>query len=154
MLVDGRQSARALAVQRGVQRRFVAQGLVALPEVTLANGRRADLVALDRAGLVHIVEIKSSVEDYRTDRKWPEYRLFCDRFSFATLPDVPEDIFPAEAGLLVADAYGAHELRAAPLHPLPAATRKALLVRLARLATARLLALEDPDMALDAEGMG
>lgn len=48
--------------------------------------------------------------------------------------DSPAEILPGEAGLLVADAFGAERLREAPRHPLPAATRKALTLRLARTA--------------------
>ena len=52
-------------------------------EVSLANGRRADVAAVAASGEIWIVEIKSSVEDFRTDQKWPEYRDYCDRLFFA-----------------------------------------------------------------------
>ena len=58
---DGRQSERALAIRRGVCRRMRAERLAVIPEVTLNSGRRADLVALSAAGLITIVEIKSSI---------------------------------------------------------------------------------------------
>ena len=48
-------------------------------ELPLASGRRADLVALRHDGEIWIVEIKSSIEDFRVDQKWPDYRLHCDR---------------------------------------------------------------------------
>ena len=41
-------------------------------EVTLANGRRADVLAIGRNGEIWIVEIKSSIADFRADQKWPE----------------------------------------------------------------------------------
>lgn len=141
-LIDGRQSARAMLVRRGVQRLLTDMRAHVLPELCLASGRRADLVAVTRSGDIWIIEIKSSVEDFRVDRKWPEYRLFCDRFFFATHPDVPASIFPDEAGFILSDGYGAELLREAPEHRLAAATRKALMLRIARAGASRLLAAE------------
>ncbi|MGL4243126.1 MAG: MmcB family DNA repair protein [Beijerinckiaceae bacterium] len=149
--VDGRQSERALSVRRGVLRLLASLDLYAHPEVTLRSGRRADLVAASRTGEVWIIEIKSSIEDFRVDRKWPEYRAFCDRLYFATLPDVPEAIFPEDAGLIVADGYAGAVVRDAPQHALPAATRKALLARLARIGAARWSALADPGFMVPEE---
>ena len=143
---DGRQSPTARAVQRGVLRHLAARGIVGITEFSLASGRRADILALDGRGEIAIIEIKSSVQDFRTDGKWPEYRAFCDRLLFAVPLDFPVDILPEETGLLVADAFGAEMLRDAPRHALPAATRKALTLRLARTAANRLAALYDPDL--------
>ena len=109
-----------------------------LPELAFENGRRADVVALCPKGRITIVEVKSSIADFRADTKWPDYRHWCDALLFATLADVPVDIFPDDAGLLIADAYGAHELRPAPEHPLPAARRRKVHVRFARASALRL----------------
>lgn len=141
-LEDGRQSQRALDVRRGVQRLLLNMGHTMLPEVTLVSGRRADLVALTAKGEFWIVEIKSSIEDLKVDRKWPEYRAFCDRLFFATLADVPMEIFPEDCGFIVSDSYGAEILREAPTHALSPASRKALLLRFARSGAQRLLAAE------------
>jgi hypothetical protein len=141
-LIDGRQSERAMIIRRGVQRLLAEMGAHVLPELSLASGRRADLVGLTRQGDIWIIEIKSSVEDFRTDRKWPEYRLHSDRFFFATHPEVPAEIFPEECGFILSDGYGAEILREAPEHRLPPATRKALMLRIARACSARLLAAE------------
>ena len=141
-LVDGRQSQRALMVRRGVQRLFLQMGATLIPELCLVTGRRADLVALMKNGDIWIIEIKSSIEDFRVDRKWPEYRLFSDRFFFATHPEVPADIFPEECGFILSDGYGAEILRDAPEHRLTAPTRKALTLRMARTGAARLMAAE------------
>jgi hypothetical protein len=141
-LLDGRQSERALVIRRGVQRLLRSMGAHVLPELCLSTGRRADLVALTRGGDVWIIEIKSSVEDFRVDRKWPEYRLHCDRFFFASHPDVPGEIFPDECGFILSDGYGAEIMRDAPEHRLAAATRKALMLRVARAGAARLTAAE------------
>ncbi|HEX9906221.1 MAG TPA: MmcB family DNA repair protein [Propylenella sp.] len=142
---DGRQSERALAIRRGVCRRLRAEGLALIPEVTLRSGRRADLVALAGDGSITIVEIKSSIDDFRTDGKWQDYCLHADHFYFATDPHVPANIFPQEAGLIVADPYGAEILRPSVCVKLPAATRKEMLIRVARAGALRLHDLEDPD---------
>jgi hypothetical protein len=144
---DRRQSERALAIRRGVCRRLRAAGLALIPEVTLRSGRRADLVALGGDGAITIIEIKSSVEDFRADAKWRDYLFHADRFYFATGPQVPTEIFPLEAGLIVADPYGAEILREPDCVKMPAATRKEMLIRIARAGAHRLHDLEDPDCA-------
>jgi hypothetical protein len=141
---DGRQSPHALSVARGVGRLVRARGFAVVAELPLATGRRADIVALGPGGDIWIVEIKSSVEDFRVDRKWPDYRLSCDRLFFATHADVPIDIFPEDAGLILADGYGAELLREAPEHRLAGATRKAMMIRFAQAAAHRLHGLIDP----------
>src|SRR5262249_42738096 len=90
---DRRQSPTALAVSRGTQRLLVTLGLSCVAELPLLSGRRADLVALGGDGEIWIVEIKSSVEDFRADQKWGDYRMHCDRLFFATAEHVPLDIF-------------------------------------------------------------
>lgn len=137
-LVDGRQSQIALMIQQGMMRYFAAHNMVALAEFPLKNGRRADLLALDQKGQFTLVEIKSSFEDFRADNKWPLYRDFCDRFYFATSAWVDRDIFPDDEGLFVTDEYGAECLREAQTEAMNAASRKALLLRFARLAASRL----------------
>jgi len=137
-MIDGRQSETALLVQRGISRFLEDAGMAVLSELSLANGRRADLVGMDRKGLVTIIEIKSSVEDFRVDQKWPEYKDFCDRFAFATAPEVPVEIFPESEGLFVADGFGAHVVRDPVEERMAPSTRKALTLRFARLAARRL----------------
>ena len=141
-LIDGRQSDRAMLVRRGVQRLFADLKLSMVPELALASGRRADLVALGPSGEIWIVETKSSIEDFRTDSKWPDYRQHCDRLFFATHAGVPADIFPQDCGLIIADEWSGHLLREAPEHRLAAATRKAMMLRFARAAADRLLLAE------------
>lgn len=142
---DGRQSPTALAVARGTTRLLRSLGFCTMSELALASGRRADLVALGGDGEVLIVEIKSSSEDFRADQKWPEYRAHCDRLFFATALHVPRDMFPIDAGLIVADAFGAAVEREAPEHRLSAATRRSMMLRFARAAALRLQLLGDPD---------
>jgi hypothetical protein len=142
--VDGRQSETALAVARGTARLLHAHGFSVISELSLPSGRRADLVGLDAAGTVWIVEIKSSIADFRADQKWPDYRAHCDRLFFATSLDVPCEIFPADCGLIVADAFGAEFKCQAPEHKMPAATRKGMMLSFARAAALRLQSLTDP----------
>jgi hypothetical protein len=142
--IDGRQSETALAVARGTARLLHAHGFSVVSELPLPSGRRADLVALDASGAIWIVEIKSSVADFRADQKWPDYRAHCDRLFFATSLDVPCEIFPPDTGLIVADAFGAEFKCHAPEHRLPAATRKSMMLIFARAAAARLQSLADP----------
>src|SRR5512141_645754 len=141
---DGRQSETALAVARGTARLLRSLGFSCVSELSLPSGRRADLVALNERGEIWIVEIKSSVEDLRADRKWEEYRAHCDRLFFAFTRDLPCEIFPAETGLIVADADGAHMHCEAPEHSLPAPTRNSMKVRCAMAAAQRINRLVDP----------
>ncbi len=147
---DRRQSPAAAGLQRGVRRLFAQLGHVTLPEFTLANGRRADVIALAGDGCVTIVEIKSSLADFRADRKWPDYREFCDRFYFAVPETVSVGILPETTGLILADSFGAAIMRDAPVHPLAGARRKAVTLRFAHLAATTLHSLADPEARLDA----
>jgi hypothetical protein len=142
--VDGRQSPTASAIARGTGRLLHALGYSVVSELPLPSGRRADLVALGGGGEILIVEIKSSIADFRADQKWMDYRLHCDRLFFATIADVPREIFPADAGLILADAFGASIVCEAPEHRLLASRRKTVMLRFAHAAALRLQALADP----------
>jgi hypothetical protein len=142
--LDRRQSETALAFARGTARLLHSLGFSCITELSLPSGRRADLVAINERSEVWIVEIKSSLADLRADQKWPEYRAHCDRLFFAFTQDLPCEIFPGDAGLIVADAYGAHMHCDAPEHRLAAATRKLMLLRFATTAAQRLNRLIDP----------
>jgi len=137
-LIDGGRSSCAAAVARGTARLLHALGFCSIAELPLASGRRADLVGLGAGGEVVIVEIKSSVADFRTDGKWHEYRRHCDRLFFATALGVRPDVFPGDAGLIVADAFGGVIEREAPEHRLAPATRRSMTLRFARAAALRL----------------
>jgi len=144
-IVDLRQSPTALRVQRGVMRLLRGQyDFSCFAEVPLANGRRADVLGVGPKGEIWIVEIKSSLIDFRVDAKWPNYKEFCDRFFFAKPPELDPDIFPQSEGLIVADAHDAAILRHAGEALLPPARRKAMLLKLARLGADRVHTLMDP----------
>jgi len=126
-------------------RALAQRGVATLSEVALANGRRADLLGLGRGGELVIVEIKSSVQDFRSDGKWQDYREFCDRFYFAVPEGFPRALIPPDCGLIVADGFGAAILREAPRVPLAAPRRKAVTLRFAILGSQRLRRLIDPE---------
>ncbi|MEL6583684.1 MAG: MmcB family DNA repair protein [Pseudomonadota bacterium] len=132
------------ALARGVWRHLAGLNAVAVPEFTPARGLRCDLTALTSDGEIWIVECKSSLADFRADSKWHHYLEYCDRFFWAVDESFPQDILPADAGLIIADAHDAAILRAAPLDKLPAARRKAQTLKLARAAARRLHAALDP----------
>lgn len=130
-----------LGVTRGAWRLLAALGIAAAPEVCLPNGRRADLMGLGSKGQVVIVEVKSSVEDFKTDLKWQEYRPYCDQFYFAVAPEFPQAILPDEPGVIVADGFGGAVVREAVPVALAPARRKALTLAFARLAAMRAAAI-------------
>jgi hypothetical protein len=145
-VVDGRQSDMALAIARGTRRLLRNLRFSTLMELPLASGRRADIVALASDGTILIVEIKSSLADFRADQKWPDYRAHCDRLYFAISDNLAPAIMPEDAGLIVADSFGAAVLREAPEHRLAGATRRAMLMRFAHAAAHRLHGLTDPEI--------
>ena len=125
------------SVTRGAARLMMDMGYAPLLEVCLPNGRRADVMAIGRKGDIVICEVKSGGDDYRVDRKWHEYGPFCDAFYFAVAPEFPQDILPAEPGLIVADGFGGAVVREAPVMVLAPARRKALTLAFARLGAMR-----------------
>jgi hypothetical protein len=144
-IVDLRQSATALRVQRGVMRLLrETLDMCCYAEVPLRNGRRADVLGVGPKGEVWIVEIKSSLIDFQVDKKWPEYREFSDNFFFAKPPELDGAIFPESEGLIVADGHDGAILRDSPNTPLNPARRKTLMLKLARLGADRIHLLMDP----------
>lgn len=143
-LRDGRHSQAAADICRGTMRMLAQLGFAPIMELTLANNRRADIIALGRKGEVWIIEVKSCLADYRADGKWPDYSSFCDRFYFAVDADFPCEVLPPDTGLILADRYGAEIVRDSVDEPLAAARRKAVTLRYARASSRRLHNLLDP----------
>src|SRR6202453_593980 len=135
---------RTSLVGRGVARLCLRLGWAPLHEVRLANGRRADILALQPGGGFVCIEVKSGLRDYLADAKWTEYQPFCDQFFFAVDCDFPRDVLPGETGLIVCAGREADVLREPLAVRLAPPRRKALLERFAWLAAARLAAAEDP----------
>ena len=96
------------------------------------------------SGDILIVEIKSCLLDYRTDAKWHDYLDYCDRLYFAVRADFPCEVVPEEAGLILADRYGAELVREGVEKRLSATRRKAIMLCFARAAALRLQLHVDP----------
>ncbi|MDQ2065814.1 MmcB family DNA repair protein [Xinfangfangia sp. CPCC 101601] len=131
---------------RGVARGLRDLGFACVDELVLATGLRVDLMALGPKGELWIIECKSSRADFRSDRKWQGYLDYCDRYFWAVDSAFPQELLPAETGLIFADAYGAEVMRMGSLTPLAGARRKAVTQRFARVAALRLQGLRDPGL--------
>jgi hypothetical protein len=146
ILGTGAWHSAALDIARGASRYLRALGCAVVAELPLADGRRADLMALCPRGGITILEVKSCLDDFRTDHKWEDYRQWCDRFFFAVNSAFPQAYIPEECGLIVADRFDAEALRDPPEHRLDAARRKSVTLRFARCAAFRLHGADDPDI--------
>jgi len=129
---------------RGVCRLLSDLGMAPICEFRLPNNRRADVMGLDQAGRFAIVEVKSSLADFRADAKWPDYLPWCDRFFFAVPERFPLDIIPEHCGLIVADGYAAAIRRESIERKLQATRRRHQMLRFALTAGERLQRLCDP----------
>lgn len=142
---------RAADVARGVTRMLLRHDLVAMGEVPLEGGRRADLMAIDARGGIVIVEIKTSRADLLGDGKWFDYLNHCDRYfwavptGFDVTPLKGEAFLPDRTGIIVADRYDAMIMREAFSVPLGAAARKRDTLAFGRRAARRLIQSLDPD---------
>ncbi len=132
-------------IARGVCRYLAEIGHTGLTEFVPTRGLRVDVLSLARDGEIWIIECKSSRNDFVSDHKWQGYLDWCDRYFWAVDAEFPRDMLPADSGLILADAYGAEMLRDAPLDKLAPARRKAVTLKVARTASARLLRATDPD---------
>ncbi len=145
----GNVSNDAKSVARGVARLFSRHDIMVLPEVSLRNNRRADLMGIDARGQIVIVEIKVARADLLGDNKWTEYLDYCDRFywavpaGFDASPLERPEFLPEQAGLVIADHYDAEMVRSAASRPLAAARRKVETMRLARRAMQRMALAND-----------
>jgi hypothetical protein len=148
MVVSAPQSVeRALPGQllaRGLCRHLLGHGFATVEELVPAPGLRVDVMALGPKGEVWVIECKSGLADFRSDRKWQGYLDWCDRFFWAVDADFPTEILPVETGLILADAYDAEIVRMGPETPLAPARRKVMVQKFARHAALRLQALRDP----------
>ena len=136
----------ARRICRGVGRMLEGLGFAALHEFPLKALGRADVIALHASGEIVIVEGKSGRADFQSDRKWPEYLEFCDRFFFAVDTDFPRDILPVDCGLIVADAHGGEIVRPAPQGKLNGNRRRVLTLEIAIAANRRLARAMHPEM--------
>lgn len=144
----------AVDLARGVTRMLLRHDLVAMGEVPLEGGRRADLMAIDARGTIVIVEIKTSRADLLGDGKWTDYLAHCDRYFWAVpsgfdlTPLNGAGFLPERTGIIVADRYDAMIVREAHSTPLPSAARKRGTLAFARRAGRRLIQSLDPEAEL------
>lgn len=129
---------------RGVARMLATLGHAPLAEFVPVGGLRVDVISISPKGEIWVVECKSGRADYLSDRKWRGYLEFCDRFFWAVDADFPDELLPEGSGLIRADSWGAELVRMAPETRLAGARRNRLLRDIARVSTARLLAVTDP----------
>lgn len=132
---------------RGVCRHLLSHGFATVEELVPAPGLRVDVMALGPKGEIWVVECKSCRTDYLTDRKWPGYLDWCDRFFWAVDAGFPLDLLPEGSGLILADAYDAEIVRLGAETRLPPARRTLLLQKFARHAALRLQAARDPGVS-------
>ena len=141
-----RDEGDAALVARGVGRLLGEMGYAALFEMRVGQGRRVDVIGLNRRGQFAIVEIKVSAADLRADRKWPDYLDYCDSFYFAVPAGFDQRLLPRETGVIVADRYGGAVARRAETAKMAAAPRRVQTVRFARYAANRLRRFDDPSV--------
>ena len=147
----GAPNEKAAALARGITRMFAALNCSTIWEMTLANGRRADVAVLHPNNDITLVEIKTSLADFKADNKWPDYLDFCDTLYFAVPEAFDLSVLPEEAGIIIADRYDAEIVREAPEDRLNAARRKAVTIRFAHIAASRLQRIIDPELPFGLE---
>ena len=131
-------------ITRGVCRYLRSMSYSPLTEFKLTSNRRVDVIGVNDRGFYIIVEVKSSVGDFRADEKWPEYLPFADQMYFAVANGFPIEILPEECGIMIADAYNAAILREAQIAKVNSVRRKTQHVRFAQTAANRLHRSNDP----------
>ena len=140
-------TAPGFVLARGVCRGLIDLGFAPICEFVPARGLRADVFALGPKGEIWIVECKSGLPDFRSDRKWPGYLDWCERFFFAVDEAFPAEVLPEDQGLMRADGFGAEILRSPAPRPMAAARRKAMTLKAARVGAMRLRAALDPGLS-------
>jgi hypothetical protein len=103
-------------LKRGAALYFANKCYAVASEVGLNKhgGLRADLLAVNMAADIVVVEVKSSVADFRQDRKWWNYIDYGNRLYFCISPAVYEKIFdliPKGIGILVVDEFGTAKVK-------------------------------------------
>ena len=88
-----------------IARSYFGQGDGVLREFKLKNRRRVDLVTINDKGWIVIIEIKSSPEDFLSDKKWGEYIDWADQFYFGVAHNFPISILPKEHGIITTDGF-------------------------------------------------
>ena len=82
------------------------------------------MVTINDKGWITIIEIKSSVADFRNDKKWNEYIEWADQFYFGVAQNFPIEILPKEHGIITTDGFDMHEAQPSPVQKLNGSRRK------------------------------
>lgn len=138
----------AKGICRGAVRMLRALGYSCALEITLRSGRRADILAISETGQIDIIEVKSSFADFQSDKKWHEYKEFCEQFYFAVDQNFPVEKIPEDAGLILCDEYSGEIIRYGKLNLLAPARRKHITLLVARTSSERLVRMLDPYSSL------
>lgn len=93
-----------------VTKYFTEKCMVVNHELGLCRGGRyrADVLALSMKGEIVIGELKSSVSDFRSDKKWHNYLDYCHRFYFcmnAAVYRKVADKIPKGIGVILVKVY-------------------------------------------------
>jgi hypothetical protein len=119
-------------ITQGAKRALYDLGFASIMEFTLKIGRRADICGINEKGEIIILEVKSSIEDFKSDNKWHEYKDYCDYFYFALDCNFPINLIPDDIGYFICDRFGGQIIRPANLHKLSAPRRKSVTLQFAR----------------------
>ena len=121
-----------------IARSYYEQGDGVLREFKLRVKRRVDLITLNDEGLITIIEIKSSVSDFRSDKKWNEYIDWADQFYFGVGHNFPIDILPKEHGIITTDGFDIYEAQTSPVQKLNGSRRNTMVRKLSKASMRRI----------------
>ena len=121
-----------------IARSYFGQGDGVLREFKLKNRRRVDLVIINDKGWIIIIEIKSSPEDFLSDKKWGEYIDWADQFYFGVAHNFPISILPKEHGIITTDGFDVYQAQPSPIHKLNGSRRNNLICKMAKASMRRI----------------
>ena len=121
-----------------IARSYYEQGEGVLREFKLKVKRRADLITINDKGWITIIEIKSSVADFRSDKKWNEYIEWADQFYFGVAHNFPIAILPKEHGIITTDGFDIYKVQPSPIQKLNGSRRNTLVRKLAKASMRRI----------------
>ena len=121
-----------------IARSYFGQGDGVLREFKLKNRRRVDLVTINDKGWITIIEIKSSPEDFLSDKKWSEYIDWADQFYFGVAHNFPISILPKEHGIITTDGFDVYQAQPSPIHKLNGSRRNNLICKMAKASMRRI----------------
>ena len=121
-----------------IARFYYGQGDGVLREFKLKIRRRVDLVIINEKGWIIIIEIKSSPEDFLSDKKWGEYIDWADQFYFGVAHNFPIGILPKEHGIITTDGFDVYQAQPSPVSKLNGSRRNNLIRKMAKASMRRI----------------